>query len=98
MKINTFLQAHTRAGDYVYFFPNEAAYYFLFNRNNPTRYPLAYQAITYEQRREVVAELAAKRPEYVVFSRSTWRVDNIPETVQVPEIIDYIGKNAKGGK
>jgi hypothetical protein len=89
-RIDSFLRSHTRPGDYVYFFPNEAAYYFLFNRNNPTRYAFSYQAVTTDQRREVVAELEKNRPEYVVYSRNTWRMDGIPEEVQVPEVYDYL--------
>jgi hypothetical protein len=93
MKIDAFLKANTTQEDYVYFFPNEAAYYFLFNRKNPTRYAAAYQAITAEQRQEIVRDLEAKKPEYVIYSRATWRIDNIPETIQVPEVVDYLVNN-----
>ncbi len=91
-RIDTFLTRYTRPGDYVYFFPNEAAYYFLFDRQNPTRYVISYFAVTRDQRLELIADLERKRPEYVVYSRNTWRVDDIPETVQVPEICDYLLK------
>jgi hypothetical protein len=91
--IYKFLKRNTQAGDYVYFFPNEAAYYFLFDRNNPTRYPMSYFAVTREQREELVADLEAKRPEYVVYSLNTWRVDKILEAIQVPEVVSYIKNN-----
>lgn len=82
----------TQAGDYVYFFPNEPLYYFLFDRNNPTRYAQAYFAATTAQRQELVADLERRRPEYVVYSLGTWRVDNIPEREQLPEITAYLAK------
>ena len=85
-----FLNTNTSTGEYVYFFPNEAAYYFLFNRNNPTRYAISYFAITSEQRRELVADLEKNKPVYVVYSKETWRVDKIPESIQVPEVVNYI--------
>lgn len=93
MKIDAFLKDKTRQADYVYFFPNEAAYYFLFNRRNPTRYAIAYQAITAEQRQEIVRDLEAKKPEYVIYSNATWRIDNISENIQVPEVVDYLVSN-----
>ncbi|GFO56663.1 hypothetical protein GMSM_36700 [Geomonas sp. Red276] len=91
--IGAFLARTTRPGEDVFFFPNEAAYYFLFNRNNPTRYAISYFAVTAEQRRELIADLERKRPQYAVFSRNTWRVDNIPENIQVPEVCDYLTAN-----
>ncbi len=94
-KIRTFLDAHTAEGDYVYFFPNEAAYYFLFNRTNPTRFAMAYFAVTSDHRRELVADLEKKKPLYIIYSLKTWRIDDIPEYQQVPEIVSYLRQNYK---
>lgn len=89
-EINDFLDRKTKPRDYVYFFPNEAIYYFLFNRTNPTRYAIAYFAATYDRQREVIRDLERNRPRYVVYSRATWRIDGIPEKVQIPEIVAYL--------
>jgi hypothetical protein len=91
--IHDFLEANTKPDDYVYFFPNEAAYYFLFNRNNPTRYSFSYTAVTTAQRKELVDSLEKNKPVYVVYSRDTWRVDDITEDVQVPEVVRYLQEN-----
>lgn len=90
VKIGSALDRYTKPGEYVLFFPNEAAYYFLFNRRAPTRYVHAYFAITTDQRREMVAELEHNKPAYVVYSLDTWRIDDIPEDVQVPEVTGYL--------
>lgn len=92
-QIQDFLSANTRPGEYVYFFPNEAIYYFLFDRRNPTRYALSYFAISRQQRLELVRELEDKKPRYVVFSPRTWRVDGIPEAIQVPEVVAYLRRH-----
>ncbi len=92
-KIAVFLADHTRAGEYVYFFPNAPMYYFLFDRRNPTRYGLAYTAISTSQRLEAIHDLEKNRPAYIIYNLNTWRIDNIPESVQVPEIVAYIHKN-----
>lgn len=95
IKIKEFLDVNTGRGDYVYFFPNEAAYYFLFDRTNPTRYAISYVAATREQREEIVMDLEKNRPEYLIYSKKTWRIDNISETVQVPEVVEYLNKRYK---
>lgn len=89
-QIHAFLSARTKPGDYVYFFPNEPIYYFLFDRKNPTRFAMSYFAITSQQRIELVADLERRKPRYVIMSPNTWRVDDIPASVQVPEVFDYI--------
>jgi hypothetical protein len=89
-KIKTFLDAHTAPGEFVYFFPNEAAYYFLFDKTNPTRYAYAYWAAITEHRRELVADLEKNKPRYIVYSLNTWRHDGIHEEQQVPEVVEYI--------
>lgn len=90
IRIKNFLDTYARDDRYVYFFPNEAAYYFVFNKQNPTRYAYAYHAATSAQRRELISDLEKKKPRFIVYSLNTWRVDGIPETVQVPEVVDYI--------
>ena len=90
--ISHFLQVHTGPGDYTYFFPNEAGYYFLFNRNNPTRYPCAFHAATQAQRVELIGDLERRKPKYIVHSLSTAVIDGIPEDRQVPEVVTYLKK------
>lgn len=94
-KIRKFLETNTKAGDYVYFFPNEAAYYFIFDRKNPTRYAMSYFAVTTEQRIELIRDLERKKTKYVVYSKNIWRVDNISEEIQVPEVVEYLNKKYK---
>jgi hypothetical protein len=92
-KIKTSLDRLTKARDPVLFFPNEAAYYFLFNRTNPSRYVLSYIAVTTAQRLEMVADLERNQPRYVVYSLDDWRIDSIPENLQVPELVAYLAAN-----
>lgn len=92
-KIYNFLIRNTSPGEYVYFYPNEAGYYFLFDRKNPTRYAFSYQSITSEQRREIIRDLESKKPRFVVFSRNVWLIDDIPPEVQVPELHEYLFVN-----
>lgn len=97
-KIKAFLDARTAPGEYVYFFPHEAAYYFLFNRNNPTRYALASFAATGGHRRELVADLEKNRPRYVFYPAYDWRIDGLSDELQFPEIISYLQQRYRRGQ
>jgi hypothetical protein len=92
-KIGDFLNRNTNKGEYVYFFPNEAGYYFLFDRKNPTRYSFSYQAVTSAQREEIIRDLELKKPRFVIYSRRVWLIDNIQPGVQVPELVNYFNKH-----
>lgn len=91
--IHDFLERNTIRGEPVYFFPNEAAYYFLFDRNNPTRYVMSVFAATRDQRLELIGDLERKRPRFVIYSPNTVRLDGIDEMIQLPEVVDYLAKN-----
>jgi hypothetical protein len=91
--IHSFLEANTRPGEYVCFFPNEAAFYFIFNRNNPTRYANAIFAGTTEQRLEMIRDLELKRPAYVIYNLNPIGLDGIRATHFVPEVDGYIRSN-----
>ncbi len=88
--IERFLAENTRKEDHVYFFPLEAAFYFLYDRKSPTRYPLSYHAITFDQQRELVSDLKKNSPMYIIYSMRTWRVDGIMEDRQIPLVFKYI--------
>jgi hypothetical protein len=90
LTIKKTLDTYARPNDSVYFFPNEAAYYFLFNRNPPTRFMIAYQAITFAHRRDLIADLEKSKPGVVIYSKNTQRIDGIYETTQVPELVNYL--------
>ena len=77
-------------GSFVYFFPNEPLYYFLFNRRNPTAFNTSYLAATRKQRLEIIADLEKNMPRFVIYSLATWRIDDIPEEVQEPEVVAYL--------
>lgn len=92
-RIADFFSVNGSPGQYTYFFPNEPAYYFLFDKKNPTRYPMSSLMVTTAMRREAVADLEQNKPEFVVYSTETWRPDDIPERVQTPEVYEYLKVN-----
>src|SRR5262249_9153730 len=83
-------------GESVYAFPNLPLYYFLLDSPNPTRYEWSYQAITRTMRLEAVSDLQKTMPAYIIFSTDPrQRLDHIPPSVAVPEILKFIRDHYK---
>ena len=89
-KVTRELQLRVPPGEPFWVFPNEALFYFLADRPQPTRYPLALFAVTREQRLELVADLERTQPRWVLVNRAAARVDDIPYEVALPELVDYL--------
>ena len=89
-EITSFIQSRTRSDEYIFVYPNEPMYYSLLNRPNPTRWGNTYNAITSAHRRSIVQDLERTKPQWVLYSKDTWRIDMIPEEEQVPEITAYL--------
>jgi hypothetical protein len=53
---------------------------------------MSYFAVTHDMRREMVYNLEQTPPRYVIYNKNTWRLDDIPENIQVPEVLDYVTK------
>ena len=84
------VQSRTAPGEPFWVFPNEALLYFLADRPQPTRFPLALFAVTRAQRLELVAELERARPRYAVVYRYAPIVDGISYGVALPEVVEYL--------
>ena len=85
----------TRAGklpkaDDVYFYPSEAAYYFLTDRRLPTRFLWAYDAATPAMQRAALDDLNRVQPRWVFRSTDTFPIDWIPQARLAPEIDRYL--------
>jgi hypothetical protein len=84
------IHARVPPGEPFWAFPNEGLLYFLADRPQPTRYPLALFAVTRAQREELVAELERTKPRYAVVNQFPPRVDNIAYGVALPELMEYL--------
>jgi len=79
--------------DGVYFFPSEAAFYFLTDRPVPLRYLWAYDAATPAMQRLAIDDLEASRPRWLFRSTDTFSIDHIPQTHLLPLIDSYLKEN-----
>jgi hypothetical protein len=81
------------ADDGVYFFPSEAAYYFLTDRPVPMRYLWAYDAATPAMQQLAIDDLEASAPRWLFRSTDTFSIDHIPQTHLMPRIDSYLKAN-----
>jgi len=84
------LQARVRPDEPFLAFPNEALLYFLADRPQPTRFPMAILAVTREQRQQLVADLERTRPHYAAVYRYADPVDAIGYRKAIPEVMSYL--------
>ncbi|MEE2829422.1 MAG: hypothetical protein VX498_09550 [Myxococcota bacterium] len=76
--------------DDIYFYPSEAAYYFLTDRPVPLRYLWAYDAATPEMQKLAIEDLEQSQPRWLFRSTDTFAIDHIPQTHLVPRIDSYL--------
>jgi hypothetical protein len=84
------IQLRSAPDEPIWIFPNEALLYFLADRPQPTRFPLALFAVTRAQRLELVDELERSRPRWAVVCRYAPVVDEIAYDVALPEVLEYL--------
>ena len=85
------LRAHTEPGDGVTFVPAGAAYHYLTERRDPTRFVLSHQMVTDAHRAEALADLRRAPPRYVLFDPGALRVDGVPDRVVLgPALSDWL--------
>ncbi len=80
-------------GDAVWFYPSEAAYYYLADREVPIRYLWAYDAATPEMQSRAIADLEASAPKWVFHSSDTFEIDHIPQHDLVPLLDAWLAQN-----
>lgn len=88
------IQPRLKPGDRIFVFPNMPLYYFVFDSPCPTRYDLAYHALTPEMRLDAIEDLKRTKPKFVIFSIDPLqRLDRVPLEQTAPEMLDYLQKN-----
>lgn len=88
------IRRHTGEGDPVLFLPNNGAYYYLTDRPNPIRFVMGHQLVTQAQRDEVLAELRARPPRYLVWDDGALRVDGLSdEQVFGKPLLDWLERH-----
>lgn len=91
--IVNYIRDNTSETDYIYAFPREPVYYFLCDRSNPTRFINEFNAVTSDMRKELLSELEANKPAFIIYSYHYALEAPIPIEKRVPDVIEFINKN-----
>lgn len=91
-KVRDFILNNTTEKDYLYVFTNEAAYYYLTKRKNPTRFYMNWFASPNFYEPDALKDLIANPPKYIVYTTGFWsdNIDYIPETERTKKINEWI--------
>jgi len=90
-RVTRWIQRRTQPGDPVLFLPNNAAYYYLTDRPNPIRFVMGHQIVTQAHRDEVLADLQANPPRFIVWDEGALRIDSLSdELVFGSELLRWI--------
>lgn len=93
-RVTQWIQRRTRPTDPVLFLPNNAAYYYLTDRPSPIRFVMGHQIVTQAHRDEVLADLQANPPRFIVWDHDALRIDDLSdELVFGSELLHWIEKN-----
>jgi MFS family permease len=79
----------------IFILSNEPVLYFILKKDNPTRYDLPFIAMTKEKRYEIVSDLHASEPDFILYNTSDWPVDEVSNRRRLPEIVQFINQNYK---
>ena len=77
--VTRWIRDHTEPDDAVLFLPNDGAYYYLTDRRNPIRFVMGHQIVTEAHRQEVLEQLRADPPAYLVWDEGALRVDALED-------------------
>ena len=79
-QVVAYVRQHSGRDETIFDFSSQAAYYFLAQRRNPTRYALAAYAATPEMQREVNADLERNETPLVIYQSGGYldRLDRVP--------------------
>jgi hypothetical protein len=88
------IRQQTGPDESVWFLPNAPLYYYLTERANPTRFAMGSQIATDVHRREVLADLVANPPSYVVWDQRNLRIDGVPDRLNLgAEIMAWLDRH-----
>lgn len=94
-QVRDYIMQNTSKDDYVFDFTNQAAYYYLIQRQNPTNYYMVWFASPQTYQQQALAQLMAHKPKYIIYTSSYWSnaIDNIGNVHRVPLINKWILEN-----
>ena len=87
-----FIQQNTSAGEPIFDFSNQGAYYFLTGRPSATRYHNVAYAVTPAMQQEIIQDLEQTRAKLAIYSTGGWSdsIDGIPNCERHPLIARHL--------
>ncbi len=92
-----YITSHSSPGDSVFVMSSQPIYYYLADRNNPSRFYITWFADPQPYTNEMLASLKKDPPKYIIYQTGNYydRPQFIPMTERVPEVNQWILDNYK---
>ena len=90
--VTDYIKSNSGRDDYVFVFVNDAAYYYLLQRQNPTRFYSSWFAEPNFYQNEMLADLMLHKPKFIIYNNAaaTNHVDGIDNTIRLSGIDEWI--------
>ncbi len=95
--VTNYITKNSTRKDGLFVLEPEPMYYYLTNRNNPSRFYITWFADPQQYTNELLASLKANPPKYIIYSGpSPYEIsDSVPITARIPEVNTWILANYK---
>lgn len=99
-EVRDFILKNSSKEDYIFVFTNEAAYYYLVKRRNPTRFYTIWFAEPSVYEKEVIKDLERNPPKYIIYKSSYWSniIDGFKNIERLKLINEWILRKYKKSK
>jgi hypothetical protein len=92
--VRDYLLANTTKKDKIFVFDNTAVYYYLAQRDNPTRYYTAWFGIGDKYQQEIRTDLQKNPPKYILYCDNLCdKIDGLTNADKLPLVYQWILKN-----
>lgn len=95
--VRDYIVANTSSDEYIFAFTSNPVYYYLTDRQNPSRFYVSWFADPQPYTIELLNDLKKNQPKIIIYKEGTWmdQPDNIPIGIRIPEVHQWIMDNYK---
>lgn len=96
-EVRHYIIQHTTKNDPIFAFTSNPLYYYLTDRQNPSRFYISWYADPQPLTDELLRDLKSNKPKLIIYKENSWMdtPDNQPMSDRIPEVNRWIKENYK---
>lgn len=94
-KVSDYIKSNTSSDDNIFVYTQQPIYYYLTDRDNPTRFYITWFADPTKLEEEMLADLKSAKPKIIVYSSGNFwdNIDGINMSKRTPKVEEWINTN-----